>query len=150
MTVSVTDEQDVAVDAEDLGAVARHVLSDRQVPSHMDVSVLLVDRQTVASLNSTYRGEEGPTDVLSFPLDTPGEVPPGIPGVLGDVVICPAVARQQAETAGHSTAEELRMLVVHGILHLLGMDHAEPDEERRMFGLSDRLLAAYHTDGDVP
>ncbi|MBN9376297.1 MAG: rRNA maturation RNase YbeY, partial [Cellulomonas sp.] len=88
----------------------------------------------------------GPTDVLSFPMDelrpgTDGE--PSPPGLLGDVVLCPEVAAQQARAAGHSTVEELLLLTVHGILHLLGYDHAEPDEEKEMFALQRTLLLTF-------
>jgi probable rRNA maturation factor len=98
----------------------------------------------MANLHEQWMDEPGPTDVLSFPMD---ELRPGTddrepePGLLGDVVLCPAFARAQAATAGHSLDEELDLLCTHGILHLLGYDHAEPDEEREMFGLQGKLLA---------
>src|SRR5919202_2725621 len=90
--------------------------------------------------------EPGPTDVLSFPMDerrpgTEGEDSPA--GLLGDVVLCPQVAAGQARSAGHSTAEEMLLLTTHGILHLLGYDHAEPDEEKEMFGLQRKLLLTF-------
>jgi probable rRNA maturation factor len=90
--------------------------------------------------------EPGPTDVLSFPMD---ELRPGndaedsVPGLLGDVVLCPQVAVRQAQAAGHSTQEELLLLTVHGILHLLGYDHAEPDQEKEMFDLQRKLLLTF-------
>jgi probable rRNA maturation factor len=90
--------------------------------------------------------KDGPTDVLAFPMDElrPGKVnEEPEEGVLGDLVLCPAVAERQAETAGHSTVDELDLLTVHGILHLLGYDHAEPEEHREMFGLQARLLAEW-------
>jgi probable rRNA maturation factor len=91
--------------------------------------------------------EPGPTDVLSFPMDElrpprDRDEPPE-PGVLGDVVLCPQVAARQAAQAGHSAQEELDLLTTHGILHLLGYDHAEPAEEREMFGLQGELLTAW-------
>jgi probable rRNA maturation factor len=91
-------------------------------------------------------GESGPTDVLSFPMDElrPGrDGAPSGPGLLGDVVLCPEVARSQAVVAGHTVAEELLLLTAHGVLHLLGYDHAEPDEEREMFDLQRRLLLTF-------
>ena len=97
-------------------------------------------------LHVTWMDEPGPTDVLSFPMD---ELRPGKddedpePGLLGDVVLCPVVAEAQALTAGHSTQDELELLLTHGILHLLGYDHVEPDEEQEMFGLQRRLLARW-------
>lgn len=143
MAVYLADEQDVDVDTDDLLALARHVLDRQRVPGDMELSVLLVDRDTIAALNRVHLGKRGPTDVLAFPIDEPGESPRDVPAVLGDVVLCPAVAEEQAPRFDRSPQDELRLLTVHGILHLLGMDHADPAEERAMFGLTDELLAAY-------
>jgi probable rRNA maturation factor len=91
--------------------------------------------------------EPGPTDVLAFPMDElrPGrrEDPDTDPGLLGDVVLCPEVAAQQAREAGHSVADELHLLCTHGILHLLGYDHADAETEQEMFGEQRRLLAGW-------
>jgi len=141
--VLLADEQDVDVDADDLVALAQHVLAERRVPDDMEVALLLVDEGAIAALNSRHLGHEGPTDVLAFPIDEPGESPPAGPAILGDVVLCPAVAHRQAADRGLAPHAELQLLTVHGLLHLLGMDHAEPEEERAMFALTDRLLAAY-------
>jgi probable rRNA maturation factor len=143
VAVFIADEQDLAVDADELLAVARHVVAARRVPQEMELSLLLVDEQTIADLNEEHLGKQGPTDVLAFPIDEPGESLPGAPSVLGDVVLCPAVAHAQAASLGRTPAAELRLLTVHGILHLLGMDHATPAEEREMFGLTDELLASW-------
>ncbi|MGH3443575.1 MAG: rRNA maturation RNase YbeY [Nitriliruptorales bacterium] len=143
MAVFVADEQDRSVDTRDLALLARHVMLEQRVPAEMELSLLLVDEETIAALNAQHMGATGPTDVLAFPIDEPGESPPAGPAVLGDVVLCPAVAEHQAGLAGHDVAAELRLLTVHGILHLLGMDHATPGEERRMFALADELLASY-------
>lgn len=143
MTVFVADEQGSTVDTDDLVALVEHVLEDRGVPRDMQVSVLLVDEATIAALNEQHLDGDGPTDVLAFPIDMPGETPPGVPAILGDVVLCPAVAAEQAAHAGQSPDEELRMLTVHGLLHLLGMDHADTAGEREMFGLTDELLESY-------
>jgi probable rRNA maturation factor len=145
VAVFLSDEQARDVDGEDLVALARHVAAERRVPEDMELSLLLVDRDTIAALNRQHLGKEGPTDVLAFPIDEPGETPSGAPAVLGDVVLCPDVAAEQAADRPHSEHEELQLLTVHGILHLLGMDHAEPDQEREMFGLTDELLASYRT-----
>ena len=150
MAVFLADEQALAVDQEDLLAVARHVLREQRVPEEMELSLLLVDERTIAALNEEHLDRSGPTDVLAFPIDEPGESPPGAPSILGDVVLCPAVAGEQVLAAGRTPADELRMLTVHGILHLLGMDHATPDDEREMFGLTDRLLASYTAGGPEP
>lgn len=144
MAIYLTDEQsEVTVDHEDLVAVAQLVVAEERVPADMEVSILLVDVATITVMNAEHMDKEGPTDVLAFPIDLPGESPPDSPAVLGDVMLCPSIAAIQATTAGHSTQDELRLLVVHGILHLLGMDHADPEEERVMFGRTDELLALH-------
>ncbi len=110
-----------------------------------ELCIKAVDEETIAELNAQWMEKEGPTDVLAFPMD---ELRPGLvneepeEGVLGDLVLCPAVAERQGETAGHGTDAEIELLTVHGILHLLGYDHAEPEEHKEMFGLQDELLAA--------
>ena len=143
MAVFLADEQGVPVDADDLVALAQHVLRERRVPGDMELALLLVDETTIAGLNAQHMGKDGPTDVLAFPIDAPGESPPDAPAILGDVVLCPAVAHEQASGFGRTPDDEVRLLAVHGILHLLGMDHADPEEERAMFGLTDELLASY-------
>lgn len=147
MSVFVADEQSLPVDVDDLAALARHVMREQRVPEDMELSLLLVDEDHIAALNEEHLDAHGPTDVLAFPIDAPGETPDGVPAVLGDVVLCPAVAGRQAAEAGHGADDELRMLTVHGILHLLGMDHADPTEEREMFGRTDELLASYRAGG---
>jgi probable rRNA maturation factor len=122
------------------------VLAQMHVHPQAELSVVLVDETAMEQLHVQWMDEPGPTDVLSFPMDelrpgTDGEDSPA--GLLGDVVLCPQVAATQARTAGHSTAEELLLLTTHGILHLLGFDHAEPDEEKEMFGLQRKLLLTF-------
>jgi probable rRNA maturation factor len=143
MPVFLADEQSETVDADDLVALANHVLRARRVPVDMELALLLVDEVTISGLNAKHLGHEGPTDVLAFPIDEPGESPPAGPAILGDVVLCPAVAHRQAQERSVAVQAELQLLTVHGILHLLGMDHAEPEEERAMFALTDELLAGY-------
>jgi probable rRNA maturation factor len=144
VAIFLADEQDVEVDADDLLALAGHVVEQQRVPPDMELSLLLVDRDTMAALNEAHLGKAGPTDVLAFPIDEPGEVPADAPAILGDVVLCPVVAHEQAPRFDRTPRQELRLLTVHGILHLLGMDHADPAEEREMFALTDRLLASFH------
>lgn len=148
MAVFLADEQDIEVAESRLVALAYHVLAARRVPEDMEVSLLLVDEATIAELNEQHLGKTGPTDVLAFPIDEPGEAPPGAPAILGDVVLCPKVAHQQAAGLSRSGEEELELLTVHGILHLLGMDHADPASEREMFGLTDELLAGFRQTSD--
>ncbi len=143
MAVYLSDEQDLAVDREDLVRLATHVLEEQRVPLDMELALLLVDEAAIAALNEAHLGKEGPTDVLAFPIDEPGEVPAGQPAVLGDVVLCPSIAAVQAVQHRRRPQDELRLLTVHGILHLLGMDHADPGEERAMFGRTDELLASF-------
>ena len=147
MAVFVADEQDRVADAADLAALARHVLEARRVPDDMELSLLLVDEATIEALNAHHLGRSEPTDVLAFPIDEPGETPKGVPAVLGDVVLCPSIAEKQARRFGRTPAHELRLLAVHGILHLLGMDHVDAAEEREMFRLTDELLSSYAARG---
>jgi probable rRNA maturation factor len=130
----------------ELAACARYVLDAMHVHPQAELSVLLVDPGTIAVLHEKWLDLPGPTDVMSFPMDElrPGrEGAPSGPGLVGDVVICPEVAAAQAVTAGHSTAEEVLLLLVHGFLHLLGYDHAEPEDETQMFALQRRLLLEF-------
>ena len=143
MPVFLADEQTLEVDVEDLVALAHRTLAERRVPADMEVALLLVDEDTIAGLNLQHLGHEGPTDVLAFPMDEPGESPPAGPAILGDVVVCPAIAHRQAAERGIPAHAELQLLTVHGLLHLLGMDHADPEEERAMFALTEQLLALH-------
>jgi probable rRNA maturation factor len=146
MSIEVNDESGVDNDLTALASLARHVLDALRIHPLAELSVLLVDIDTMTRLHLQWMDEPGPTDVLSFPMDElrPGseERAPEV-GLLGDVVLCPQVARDQAAQAGHSTDEELALLCTHGILHLLGYDHAEPAEERTMVGLQRELLESW-------
>ncbi len=146
MTVYLADEQACPLDVERLQQLAEYVLADRHVPRMMELSVLCVERNVITRLNETHMGSEGATDVLAFPIDYPGETPPGQPALLGDVVLCPAVAADHAEREGRTLWEEVELLLVHGILHLLGHDHAEPAERDLMFKLTDQLLAGFRAE----
>jgi probable rRNA maturation factor len=146
VSIEVNNESGHEVDEAEVAALARYVLDEMHVHPQTDLSVLLVDVDVMTDLHVRWMDEPGPTDVLSFPMDElrPGrDGEPSPPGLLGDVVLCPEVAAQQARVAGHSTAEELLLLTAHGILHLLGYDHAEPDEEKEMFALQRRLLLTF-------
>lgn len=134
-----------AVDVELLGRLADHVLERLHVHPDAELSIAVVDEDEMARLHVEWMDLPGPTDVLSFPMD---ELRPGTPeepaeGTLGDIVLCPPVARRQAEAAGHSVADELCLLTTHGILHLLGHDHAEPGERQVMFALQRDLLTDF-------
>ncbi|MDT9595225.1 rRNA maturation RNase YbeY [Nocardioides zeae] len=149
MSIEVLDESDTAiVDADHLARLARFVMDAMRVHPEAELCIKAVDEATIAELNEQWMGKEGPTDVLAFPMD---ELRPGLldeepeEGVLGDLVLSPSVAERQGATAGHGTLAEVELLTVHGILHLLGYDHAEPEEHKEMFGLQDDLLARWRT-----
>ncbi|MFF1528546.1 rRNA maturation RNase YbeY [Cellulomonas sp. NPDC058312] len=146
MSIEVNNESGHEVDEAEFAALARFVLDQMHVHPQTDLSILFVDTTVMTDLHVKWMDEPGPTDVLSFPMDElrPGRADEPTPaGLLGDVVLCPEVAVEQARTAGHSTAEELLLLTTHGILHLLGYDHAEPEEEKEMFGLQRQLLLTF-------
>ena len=159
MTIEVSNESGVDVSEEELISVARFVIAAMEVNPGAELSMILLDSEAMADLHLRWMDLPGPTDVMSFPMDElePGGRPdapePG-PSMLGDIVLCPEFAANQAETAGHSLGHELALLTVHGVLHLLGYDHAEPDEEKEMFDLQRQLLEewvadqvhAYHKD----
>ncbi|MGH8839976.1 MAG: rRNA maturation RNase YbeY [Jiangellaceae bacterium] len=143
MTIEVNNETATELDEKELSDLCRFVLDRMRIHPQAELAVLLVDPDTMAQLHVQWMDEPGPTDVLSFPMDelrpTADDEEPE-PGLLGDVVLCPEVAGRQAVQAGHSREDELHLLTTHGILHLLGYDHAEPEEEKEMFGLQQQLL----------
>lgn len=146
MTIEIQNESGVEIDERRTQRLARFVMGRMRVHPQAELCVTAVDEETIAELNAKWMEKEGPTDVLAFPMD---ELRPGMvneepeEGVLGDLVLCPAVAAEQAKTAGHSATNELDMLTVHGILHLLGYDHDGQEEHKEMFGLQARLLAEW-------
>ncbi len=146
MSIEINNESGVSVREEELVKLVRHILAQMHVHPETELSIIMADVENMEKLHIEWMDEPGPTDVLSFPMD---ELRPGTPeqptpaGLLGDIVLCPAVAREQAATAGHSLEEELLLLTTHGVLHLLGYDHAEPEEKEEMFGLQRELLSGY-------
>ena len=146
MSIEILNESGADVDVKELARLSRFVIDRMRVHPQAELCIKLVDEATIAELNEHWMEKEGPTDVLAFPMD---ELRPGLvndepeEGVLGDLVLCHSVAARQAKEAGHATADEVDLLTVHGILHLLGYDHAEPEEHREMFGLQARLLAEW-------
>jgi probable rRNA maturation factor len=120
--------------------LALFVLEREEAPDAVELSIALVDLVEMTELNTRFRGKEGPTDVLSFPCDDPcAVVGPDEPVALGDVVIAPEVAESQAIEYGHSVEEELNLLLVHGVLHLLGYDH-EADEDAAVMQARERAV----------
>ena len=149
--VEVDARASVDVDTDALVALAEFVMGRLGLHEDTELSISLVDPEEIAQLHEHWMDLPGPTDVLSFPMDelrAPGPDGTAQPGVLGDVVICPQVAAEQGVAAGHGTDAELELLLTHGILHLLGHDHAEPADHAEMFGLQDALLAEWRAGGD--
>lgn len=146
MSIEVSNESGIDVSETELISVARFVIEKMDVHPAAELSMVLVDSAAMADLHMRWMDLPGPTDVMSFPMD---ELRPGrdgvepTEGILGDVVLCPTVAQAQATEGGHTTAEELLLLTTHGILHLLGFDHAEETEEKEMFELQRTLLLTF-------
>ncbi|PWD49484.1 rRNA maturation RNase YbeY [Serinibacter arcticus] len=146
MSTEISNESGHAVDEVEFAALARYVLDQMHVHPQAELSIIFVDVPAMTELHVRWMDEPGPTDVMSFPMDElrPGsEGSPSEEGVLGDIVVCPEVATNQAREAGHSAQEEMLLLVTHGILHLLGFDHAEPEEREEMFELQRTLLLTF-------
>ena len=148
MSIEIANESGADVDVHRVEQVARYVLGEMKVNPLVELSIRLVEVDAMTALHVHFMKEPGPTDVLAFPMDElndqrddlEGDLPPTL---LGDVVLCPAVAAAQAKQAGHSLAAELDLLCTHGVLHLLGYDHGDAAEEREMFGLQTQLLEGW-------
>ena len=146
MSIEVNNESGVDADEAELQRAMAYSLDQLHVHPDAELAIVLVDEAAMEQLHLQWMDEPGPTDVLSFPMDElrPGTDDAQTPaGLLGDIVLCPQVAIAQAESAGHTATEELTMLTVHGLLHLLGFDHAEPDDEKEMFDLQRELLLGF-------
>jgi probable rRNA maturation factor len=146
VTVDINNESGLEADSPGLVRLATFALDQLRIHPLAELSILLVDEDTMSAYHQKYLGEPGPTDVLSFPMDElrppdDGEEPPV--GLLGDIVLCPAVTQRQAQEHQRSTSEEAEYLLVHGLLHLLGYDHSNPEEEAEMFGLTDKIISAW-------
>lgn len=167
MTVFVADEQtDQPVDAMRWVRFAERVLGAEGVRGEAELSMLFVDEGVMSDLNKRFHGKEGPTDVLAFPIDEDPEEggrspdsggtgpgfataePSDMPVMLGDVVVCPSVAARNAPEHAGTYDDELALLIVHGILHLLGMDHLEDDEAEQMEARERDLLARFHASNE--
>lgn len=144
--IDLNNESGVEVDEQRLVQLARFAMDQLRIHPQAELSILLVDEKTMADYHVRFMDLPGPTDVLSFPMDelrqpSDDEEPPL--GLLGDIVLCPTVTAAQAAENGRSPDSEADYLLVHGLLHLLGYDHAEPAEKKVMFDLNDRLVAAW-------
>ena len=149
MSIEVVNESGVTVDESLVAYVPRFTLDTMRVNPAAELAITAVGLDTMTELHERWMDEPGPTDVMAFPMDSLAEdsrrpdAPDLGPALLGDVVLCPAFAKDQARKAGHTLADELHLLTVHGVLHLLGYDHLEPADEREMFALQDKLLAQW-------
>jgi len=146
MAVEINNESGVDVDEASIQRLATFVLDELHVHPDAELAIVFVDEGAMEALHVQWMDEPGPTDVLSFPMDElrPGtEDEPTPAGLLGDIVVCPQVAVAQAQEAGHPAIEEMQLLTCHGMLHLLGFDHAEPEDEREMFDLQRDLLVGF-------
>ncbi|MFB7842655.1 rRNA maturation RNase YbeY [Microbacterium sp. NPDC056052] len=147
--IEINNESAIAIDETVLLRLTERNLGQLNVSADADVAIVLVDEGAMEALHVQWMDEPGPTDVLSFPMDElrPGTIDrPTPPGLLGDIVLCPQVAETQAAAAKHALMDELILLTTHGLLHLLGFDHAEPEDEKEMFGLQRELIAGFAAD----
>ena len=139
--------RDLPIELDPLGELLATVLASEGVPPRAEASLQLVSSDTIAHLNAQHLGGDGPTDVLSFPIDGAGAADPDadVPGpdddwMVGDVVVCAEIAAAQAADHAGTLADELALLVVHGGLHLCGWDHADDDERSAMWQRERELL----------
>lgn len=148
--IDINNESGEQVDTQALVRLARYALGALRIHPQAELSILLVDEDTMAAYHRRFMDLEGPTDVMSFPLDelrVPDDEEEPPQGLLGDIVICPSFTDAQAGGNGRTNQEEMEYLLVHGLLHLLGHDHAEPEEKAVMFDLNDRVIAGWREAG---
>lgn len=149
MTVDLNNESGLEADSTGLARLATFALDRLRIHPQAELSIVLVDEDTMSAYHEKYLGEPGPTDVLSFPMDElrpPDDDDEAPEGLLGDIVLCPAVTARQAAEHGRTAGAEMEYLLVHGLLHLLGYDHGGPEERVEMFALKDKLLAAWEAE----
>lgn len=145
-SISVDDDAGSSLDLTALSDLAGHVFTLLHVHPECELGITLVDIERMTTLHEDWMNEPGPTDVLSFPID---ELTPGTPtqlsgpGILGDIVICPEFALHAAHEANRTLDQHVQFLTVHGVLHLLGYDHATEEEYAQMFALQDELLESW-------
>jgi probable rRNA maturation factor len=147
MSIEMSNETEWPVDEDRVYKLAHFAMDYMRLHPNTDLYIRFVDLETMTDLHVKHMDEPGPTDVLSFPMDelVPGDNLQVAPeGILGDIVVCPEFAEAQAEAAGHPAMNEILLLITHGVLHLLGYDHAEPEEEAEMFGLQKKILNDFY------
>jgi len=142
MGIEIANNSGIACNEDEIVDVAAFALDKMGIHPDSDLGITLVDEDEITQLHVQWMNLPGPTDVLSFPMDElkPFSASDG-PGIIGDIVICPQFAAKQA--VNHSVADEISLLTVHGVLHLLGFDHVEEEEHKVMFGLQDKTLAEW-------
>ena len=142
MGIEIANNSGVACNEDEIVDVAAFALDKMGIHPDSDLGITLVNEDEITKLHIEWMNLPGPTDVLSFPMDElkPFSAGDG-PGIIGDIVICPQFAAKQA--VNHSTADEISLLTIHGVLHLLGFDHVEEEEHKVMFGIQDRTLAEW-------
>ena len=138
MTVELVNRSGALVPETQMHTLLNFGMDYMELNPECEISLTFVDPQEMEELHIKWMDEPGPTDVLSFPMDMPEKR--GDIVMLGDIVIAPAVAAKQALEAGHSTEHEIYILATHGLLHILGYDHADPDEEKVMFALQEKIV----------
>lgn len=145
MSIELRNESDLSVDESRVIKLAVFALDSMRIHPDSELEILFYNEEPMSELHVKFMDEPGPTDVLSFPMDElhPGDERDLTLGQLGSIVICTSVAASQAEAAGHSTMDEILLLTTHGVLHLLGFDHAEPEEHKVMFGLQAGILSQF-------
>jgi probable rRNA maturation factor len=147
LSIEISNETNFAIDEVRVLRLAEFALDNMRIHPAAELAIIFVDEKAMEQLHLQWMDEPGATDVLSFPMDElrPGtESEPTPPGLLGDIVICPTVAEKQAVAAGHETINEVLLLTTHGVLHLLGFDHVDPEEELEMFGIQKSILKQYY------
>ncbi len=148
MSIEVTNESGYEISETEILRLLQFGFKKLYLHPEVEVAVLFVEEEYMSTLHVQWMDEPGPTDVLSFPMD---ELRPGNdeelsePGILGDIVICPSYAEIGAKERGVPLAEEIQLLAVHGLLHLLGYDHAETEDETEMFSLQNEILQAFNS-----
>jgi len=138
MTIEITNKSGELVPADQVRTLLDHSLVQLKLNPECEVNLVFVDENEMTELHIKWMDEPGPTDVLSFPMDMPAASGDAV--TLGDIVIAPTVAARQAATAGHSVEHEIYILAAHGLLHILGYDHADKEEEKVMFALQENLV----------
>ncbi|WP_309130091.1 rRNA maturation RNase YbeY [Brevibacterium sp.] len=157
MNTEISNETDAVIDLDEVVALTEYLGDALHMHPGAELAVTMVDAKAMEELHIKWMDLDGPTDVMSFPMDqlSQGREDAPTEGQMGDIIICPEVAAKQAATAGHSTMDEILLLTVHGFLHLLGYDHGEPEERAEMFALQRHLLltffaARYDGRTDIP